>query len=147
MTEFVNTQNARPGGYDKVIADIAEKKVCPFCPDHLEEFHKNPLDQRRFWIITNNMYPYQPSVHHKLLIHREHIEHVSQITSEAWVELGAIVQEQTAANTIIGGTFIMRFGDTRFTGASVTHLHANLVQSNPSDSTYDPAMGLRTRIG
>jgi diadenosine tetraphosphate (Ap4A) HIT family hydrolase len=147
MSDFVNQQNARPGGYDKVIADIAGKNVCPFCPEHLAEFHKKPIEHRNFWIVTDNQYPYVPSKHHKLIIHTQHIDHISKIVPEAWAELYEIVQELTTSNAIVGGTLLMRFGETRFTGASVTHLHANLVQSDPDDPAYDPAIGVRTRVG
>ena len=145
---FVNTQNTRPaGGYDKVIADIAEKNVCPFCPEYLLEFHKNPIERRKYWIVTDNMYPYAPAKHHKLIIHTEHIDHISKIIPEAWTELYEIVQELVEKNVIAGGTFLMRFGETKFTGASVTHLHANLLQSNPDDSSYDQKVGVVRRIG
>ena len=147
MSGFVNQQNARPGVYTDVIKDIAEKKVCPFCPEHLAEFHKNPIDRRAYWLVTDNMYPYQPNTHHVLFIHIAHIDHVTSISPEAFAELAQLVQEQTVVRNITGGTLVMRFGETRYTGASVTHLHANLVQSNPDDSSYDPAVGLRVRIG
>ncbi len=147
MSDFVNQQNARPGGYDKVIAGIAAQNVCPFCPERLAEFHKLPMTRWKFWIVTDNQFPYTPSKHHKLIIHTEHIDHVSKIIPEAWAELYGIIQELVGDTTMVGGTFLMRFGETRFTGASVTHLHANLVQSNPDDTSYDPALGLRTRIG
>ncbi len=147
MTDFVNLQNARPGGYDKVIADIAQKRVCPFCPDQLTNFHKNPVERKKYWIVTDNMYPYKPTRMHKLVIHSEHIEHAKDISPEAWQELQEILLELIEKETLTGGTFIMRFGETRFTGASVTHLHANIAQSNPEDPTYDPQKGLLTRIG
>lgn len=143
----MNQRNARPGGYDAVIAEIAEKKICPFCSENLAKIHQRPLDIRQRWIVTDNMYPYQPSLCHKLIIHREHIEHIEQMATDAWQELGEIIQEFTREQKIVGGTFLLRFGETKFTGASVAHLHANLVQSNPDDALYDPAIGLRTRIG
>lgn len=147
MGDFVNLQNARPGGYDKVIADIEQQKVCPFCPDQLANFHKNPIERRGHWILTDNMYPYKPTKVHKLIIHAEHIKHIADISAEAWQELQEIMKEVHAKNPLPGGTFILRFGETRFTGASVTHLHANLAQSNPEDPSYDPQRGLLTRIG
>jgi ATP adenylyltransferase len=147
MNDFVNIQNARPGGYDKVIADIAEKRVCPFCPEQLVNFHKNPVEQKKYWILTDNMYPYKPTKVHKLIVHIEHIEHITEISSEAWQELQEIIKEVHEKDSLAGGTFVMRFGETRFTGASVTHLHANLVQSNPDDSSYDPQRGLLVRVG
>lgn len=147
MTNFVNQQNARPGVYAEVINQIADQKVCPFCPDQLANFHKNPIDERRHWLITDNMYPYRPHKNHVLLIHKTHIQHLADITPEAWTELGEIIREQTAQRDIAGGTFYLRFGDTRFTGASVTHLHANIIQSDPEDPAYDQAKGIVTRVG
>lgn len=147
MGDFVSIQNARPGVYENVIKDIAEKKVCPFCPEQIHQFHQNPIDRRSYWLVTDNMYPYKPSRHHALFIHIAHIEHISDVTAEAWVELSEIIKEQTNGRGMSGGTLIWRFGDTRFTGASVTHLHANLVQSDPEHEDYDSAVGLKVRIG
>lgn len=130
-----------------MIADIAEKKLCPFCPEHLAEFHKLPIEERAFWLITDNQFPYKPSKYNKLFIHRVHIGHVSEISPEGWKELGEIIKEQTAKLDIVGGSFFMRFGETRFTGASVSHLHCQLLQSNPDDPAYDPKIGVFTRLG
>lgn len=93
------------------------------------------------------MYPYQPSKHHKLAIHTRHIEHLSEVSPEAWRELGEIMKELAKDATMDGGVIIMRFGDTQYTGGTVSHLHANLVQSNPKDPAYDPQVGLVRRIG
>ncbi|MEK7632820.1 MAG: hypothetical protein AAB473_03440 [Patescibacteria group bacterium] len=147
MNDFVNQQNARPGGYDKVIAEITEQKICPFCPQHLNRIHTKPMEQRMFWIITDNQFPYKPTKHHKLLIHRTHIEHISQISSEAWIELGEILKEQTAIFKMSAGSMFMRFGDMRFTGSTVSHLHCQLLQSDPDDPSYDPKIGVFTRLG
>lgn len=147
MGDFVNKQNARPGVYSEVIKQIAEQKVCPFCPEQLANFHKNPIELGKYWLATDNMYPYKPNKHHLLFIHIAHIQHIAEISPEAWAELGEIIRQQTAKRQITGGTFYLRFGDTHFTGASVTHLHANLVQSDPEDPAYDPAKGIYTRVG
>ena len=144
---FVNKQNARPGVYEETINQIAKQNVCPFCSEHLAEFHKRLMERREHWIATENMYPYTPSKQHIMFIHIEHINHIGEISPEAWAELGVLVKEQTTRRGITGGTFYLRFGDTRFTGASVTHLHANIVQSNPEDPSYDPKKGLLTRVG
>lgn len=144
---FVNTQNTRPNGYDKVIQDIAKQNVCPFCEDELANFHKKPVVKREFWTVTDNMYPYAPAKHHKLIIHTKHVEHLSEVTPEAWKELGEIFQEEVTKNAMEGGVCLLRFGNTKFTGGTVSHLHANLVQSNPDDPTYDPKIGLVRRIG
>lgn len=151
MTEtFVDTTNpkSRPDStYAGVINKIAQDGVCPFCPEHLETYHKRPIIEKAFWVITDNMYPYKPSKHHRLIIHKSHITHFTEISLEAWVELKQIADDEMKSRTIDGGTFILRFGDTHFTGASVNHLHAHIIQSDPDDSTYDSQNGLFMRIG
>ncbi len=147
MKKFVDTNNSRAGQYRNVIADIAKKGVCPFCPDQLKQFHKNPILTRKYWIVTDNMYPYHPVLQHLLLIHRKHIKHASEISVGAWQELSKIIKEVSEKRDISGGTFILRFGDTHFTGSSVSHLHAHLIQSSPESDDYDKKKGIVTRIG
>ena len=147
MSGFVNEQNSKRGHYAEVIKDIAEKNVCPFCPEQLLNFHKKPIRKYGHWIVTDNMYPYKPVKHHALFIHEQHIEHVSDMSPEAWQELKEIVDQETTSRGIVGGAVMMRFGDTRFTGASVSHLHAHLVQSDPDSPDYNPDQGLRARVG
>lgn len=148
MTDrHVNLQNARAGLYADVIANIAEKKICPFCPEHITTIHKNPIEEHSAWLVTDNMYPYRPTKQHVLIVHRQHIEGMDQVSSDAWAELRVIIKAETAKRGIVGGSFFLRFGETKFTGASVTHLHAHLIQSDPDDPTYDSAKGLMTRIG
>ena len=148
---FVDGENvrARPdeGKYASVINQIAKDGVCPFCPEHLTKYHKNPLDERQFWWVTDNMYPYKPSKHHRLIIHKTHVSHIDQVEPAAWSELKEIFLQEVAERNIRGGTLIMRFGETKFTGASVSHLHAHIVQSDPDDAGYDKVKGLMMRIG
>lgn len=146
--QFVNTNNTqhRPDGkYDSVIANIQKDGVCPFCPDQLSKYHKNPIiEETKKWLVTNNMYPYKNAKHHILLIHKEHIQDIKEMSNEAWTELHEIFLRAIERSKIPGGTMFIRFGDTRFTGASVSHLHAHLVSSDPDNPEYTP---LLTRIG
>ena len=147
MGGFVNEQNANRGHYADVIKNIAEKAVCPFCPEQLENFHKNPIRRHGHWLVTNNMYPYSPVKQHVLLIHEAHIEHANELSAEAWLELHEIIATETANRNMVGGALTMRFGDTHYTGASVAHLHAHLIQSDPDASDYAPEQGLHIRVG
>ena len=147
---FVNHNNTKAreaDTYGKVIEKIAEDGVCPFCSEHLNKYHKNAVSEKKFWLITDNMYPYKPVLHHKLIIYKEHIVHLNDLPREAWDELNDLFQEITKSLNISGGTLMIRFGDTHYTGASVSHLHAHLVQSDPSDQSYDKKKGITTRIG
>ncbi len=143
--KFVNLDSTkgRPDSknvYGNVIAKIQEDGVCPFCPEHLLKYHKNPiLLDKKFWLATENMYPYKNTQHHLLLIHKKHIEHVKEISPEAWTELNAVAHELFDTYKIAGGSFLMRFGETLYTGASVTHLHAHIVVANP-DPNREPVL-------
>lgn len=149
MSDFVNHDNTayRPDGgtYGKVIDRIKEDGVCPFCPENLAKYHKKPiLKEGSFWVLTENMYPYEGAKQHGLLIHKAHITSLPQISKEAWSELNDLVVWFTTERNIPGGTFLMRFGDTRYTGASVSHLHANLVSPDGENPDRKPIL---TRVG
>ncbi|MFZ2681521.1 MAG: hypothetical protein WAZ14_00240 [Patescibacteria group bacterium] len=147
MAGLVNQNNANRGVYAQVIKEIAGQAVCPFCPEQLLNFHKRPIRTYGHWSVTDNMYPYQPSKHHILLIHSTHIEHVTELSAQAWGELQTILAEETERRQIPGGTLMLRFGDTHFTGGSVSHLHAHIIQSDPDAPDYDAERGLCSRIG
>lgn len=147
---FVNSENtkARPiDAYGDVIARIAKDGVCPFCSEHLRKYHKNSIKKKIYWLVTGNMYPYKPTKHHLLIILKRHIVNMAEATAGELMELFKIVENEIKKLSIDGGTFIMRFGDTRFTGASVSHLHAHIVQSDPDDPDYDKVKGLTMRVG
>ena len=149
MAEFVNKDNTahRPDGgkYGKVIDQIKKDGVCPFCPENLLKYHKNPILKEGFyWVLTKNMYPYEGAKHHILIIHKKHIEKFEEIVPEAWSEIRRLVESFTKEENILGGTFMMRFGDTAHTGASVSHLHANLVSPDAEDKNRKPII---VRVG
>lgn len=150
--QFVDPNNARPGTkYQGVIEQINTDGVCPFCAEQLARYHKNPiLAQTKYWTVTDNMYPYVGAKHHVLLIHREHIEDMSEFSPEAWAELQQVILDLCKERDITGGGLIMRFGETKYTGASVTHLHAHLLQSDPAAPGYSDIKhlpGLVTKMG
>lgn len=147
---FVDTDNSksRPGGeYSKVIGQIAEHGVCPFCEENIRTYHKNHLEERKHWWVTDNFYPYKPTIFHRLIIHKKHIEHYLDLSAEAKAELEQIFTDEISSKDMKGGALIMRFGLTKYTGASVSHLHAHIVQSNPENAAYDKTKGLTMRIG
>jgi len=137
MEKFVNPNNAdRPGSnYSSVIKRIKDDGACPFCPAQLKKYHKNPIiEENESWIATDNMYPYEGAKFHIIFINKKHISFLSEITPKAWKELQEIIVSVTEGLEIKGGTTFIRFGDTEFTGASVTHLHAHLVSPYPGEN-------------
>ena len=135
---LVDQTNAfRPGSdgsYERLIGNINNRGVCPFCPEHLHEFHTKPIfAETEFWTATDNMVPYTGTSEHLLFIHRQHIETIGEMSPEAWIDLLDLYKGIVRARNILGSTLLMRNGETRFTGASVTHLHAQVLSGTGED--------------
>jgi diadenosine tetraphosphate (Ap4A) HIT family hydrolase len=136
--QIVNVGSAfgRPDGnaYAEHLLSIQEEGNCPFCPENLAKNHKRPiLIDGQDWVLTENMYPYKHAQAHLLAIHKSHIEHMSELSSEAWNEVREMVVTHLGSTGLLGATFMMRFGETRFNGASVNHLHAQIISGNGED--------------
>ena len=136
MTEkFVNLNNAsRPNDksdvYKKTIEKIKDNNVCPFCPENLPQYHKNPIIlENSNWLATDNMFPYKGASLHILLIHKKHITSVNEIGKNSWQDLYKIINLLLEEKKIKGGSFFFRFGDSEITGATVNHLHAHIISS------------------
>ena len=143
---FVNTGNGRPEGdpYNDIISDIASRGVCPFCPEHLHEYHQRPIiHETDNWLLTDNMHPYEGATEHLLVIHRSHIETIAEISQKALDEFSEVIGAAGILRGIKGATLLMRYGDTAFTGASVAHIHAQIV-SGPGEPGADPVLA---RVG
>jgi len=144
----VNLTNAhRPGNdeYKKVIEKIGNDKVCPFCRDHLLNYHKNPiLKEGERWTVTTNMYPYKNTKFHFLLIHKEHITDTENIPPESFLELQNHITWLVKEYNIPGGTLMMRCGNTENTGATVTHIHAHFIVADFSNPDHEPVLA---RVG
>lgn len=139
---FSNTDGREK--YIGALTQIMKDGVCPFCPEQLAKYHKNPiLQEGTFWLVTESMYPYKGAKPHLLLIHKNHISTLEELVPEAWTEFYSLVKELIKKHSIKGGTTFIRFGDIKYTGASVSHLHGHIVSSDPDSSDYAPVV---TRI-
>lgn len=129
----VYIKNARSTDQIKALEAIEKGKFCPFCSaEYLKHEHKKPiLHDGEFWIATENRWPLEHSKVHLLFIHKKHIDHVSEMSNEAWIELRHIVVKMTHDLNMPGATLIFRFGDSSRTGGTVTHLHAQLISGDP----------------
>lgn len=132
---FVNVSNARKGEYKKVIEKIADTGQCPFCPENFK-YHKKPIYKTKGnWFLTNNSWPYKNTCQHLVIIGKKHKEEFSELTNKDLAEIGYLVNFAINKWQIKGGALCMRFGDTRFTGASVNHLHFHIVSPKLNKKT------------
>lgn len=128
--KHVNIQNTRSDDQFEYYKAIADDDVCPFCTESLKKYLKQPIiSEGDHWLVTPNRWPYEHTSAHYLLIARQHIETVTELPSGAFEELGDHVKQLVTDNNLDYGGIAMRFGDVRYTGATVNHLHAHLLQA------------------
>ena len=127
--------------YKKIVKD----KVCPFCVDFSKkqevfQYHSKPvLFHGVHWVVTENFDPYQGTQHHFMFIHRKHIVSFSEMKSVALQELVLLTKKLERKFLLPAGVFLFRFGDTRYTGGSVTHFHGHFVLGDKkTKKTNDP---------
>lgn len=130
---FVNIANARNDEQRDVMEKIAEHGDCPFCPENLERYHRNPIVRRgEHWLLTENQWPYDHTRIHMLAIAAYHAEALEDLQEGAFEELGDHFRWASKEHAITAGGIAMRFGsDIASNGATVRHLHAHLIQPDP----------------
>lgn len=128
MSEQVNLDNARYDDQRRVMSEIVADGVCPFCADHLEKYHKEPiLRQGEHWTLTPNQWPYEHTRVHLLAISSYHTEALSDLKPGSMDELLDHLQWAEFTYNVAAGGLAMRFGDVKKNGATVNHLHAHFI--------------------
>ncbi|HVS80075.1 MAG TPA: hypothetical protein VHF05_03765 [Candidatus Paceibacterota bacterium] len=123
----------------KTMREIEQAGHCPFCGDNLLLYHKEPiLKETERWLLTKNQWPYKNSRVHLLAIYKDHKTHIDQIPPEAGYELFDLMRWAVQEYDMRGGAVVWRFGDTKYTGGSVSHLHAQLVTADVDAPGYEP---------
>jgi len=144
--KHVNTDNARSEDQKSALGKIKEGNFCPFCSrEYMETEHPHPIIlENDYWFATKNRWQYEGAKVHLLLVYKGgHLTHPKEISDGAWMNLREITNQLCDQFSIPGGTFLMRFGDSQYTGATVTHLHAQIV-SGSGDPDTDPILA---RVG
>lgn len=126
---FVNLGNARKDEQREVMEHIQHEGVCPFCPESIKKYHKQPiLREGEHWLLTQNQWPYDFTEHHLLLIATKHIQTVTDLGPGSFDELQGHVEWAVATYRIASGGLAMRFGSIERNGATVDHLHAHIIE-------------------
>lgn len=111
---------------------IEKDGICPFCVDFCQgekpQYHTKPIiKETRWWVLTQNFHPYEGSVHHFLLVCKRHITKLRELNVWEIFDAFSIFKWAEKEYRIQGGVILLRFGDPEHTGASVQHLHFQLV--------------------
>ena len=125
---LIDPRYAKGSKYTKVIKEIQNEGVCPFCPASFKWHTKPILKTEGNWFITENFNPYKNTQHHFLIIGKKHKELLSELTMLDLQAVWSLACWAIKKFQIEGGGIILRFGDTLYTGATIKHLHLHLIK-------------------
>ena len=145
---FINKETIRREDQRIVMGEIEKNGHCPFCRENLNKYHKNPiLEEGKFWLLTDNQWPYEKVNQQMLAIYKTHIENIKDIDPEAGKELFEMFSKKAKERNIEGGGIAMRFGSSPNGnyGSSVLHIHAHLIE--PDLKALDDTEAWRFKFG
>jgi ATP adenylyltransferase len=144
--KLLNFDHARTPEQIALMEKIKADGVCPFCSEHFRKYHPRPIiKETDNWFLTTNMNPYEGTKYHFLFVYKpSHARFPSEIHPSARVELFDLIDFVVKEYAIPGGSFFMRFGDTKYNGSSVEHLHAHLIQGDIEAEGHEP---VRVKLG
>ncbi|MFH0712507.1 MAG: dihydrofolate reductase [Candidatus Jorgensenbacteria bacterium] len=125
---YIEFAAVRTGTQLKTMRTIRKEGHCPFCPENLSLYHKEPITwEGKHWVVTDSQWPYPGKNVHKLIILKKHAEDMSELPTGAGDELVAITAMVEKETDVKGGGIGFRFGDPILSGASVKHLHFQII--------------------
>ncbi len=130
----LDLKNARRKKQIEVMKKIIADGICPFCHDFSDKikpaYHSNPiLAETDHWVASRNAWPYEKTKEHLILVIKRHILIPEEMTNEEALDFWKIIKEVKEKLSIKHSTLLMRSDSTGKTGATVQHLHAQLIVS------------------
>jgi ATP adenylyltransferase len=113
--------------------------VCLFCPGGLRQHAGQQILWRtRHWSVTPNKFPYRGTRLHLLLVPDAHAGDLLDLDAEVqhdfWIALATVRERYDLTYYALG----VRNGDCRFTGATITHVHAHVLVGDPDVAAETP---------
>ncbi len=125
---YLYLDHARTDDQRAVMERIASEGICPFCPEHRRAGEiLEPLWRGKHWVLVPNRWPYKFTKLHLMAIPNRHVSFPHELGLDEWTELFEVLAWAITAHGIKGGSIGMRFGDPAMTGATVAHLHLQLI--------------------
>lgn len=145
-SDLLNLDAARTPEQKELMEKIATDGVCPFCAEHFTKYHPKPIiKETEYWFLTENMSPYIGTKYHFILVYKPgHISSPVEMLPEAGTDLFSLVSWAVKKYEFPGGSFFMRFGDGKYNGSSVRHLHAQLLMGDAEAEGHE---AVRVKLG
>jgi diadenosine tetraphosphate (Ap4A) HIT family hydrolase len=125
---YVNINNTRNEEMRKRWEKYLEDDIDPFSRAEFEKCITEPIIlEVKHWYVFKNEYPYDGRKYQFVIVTQIFFTDLDTLPDEVGLELKYVKIELSNMYGIKGSGLVMRLGDTSISGASVTHLHAQLI--------------------
>lgn len=141
--------NARDPEQIRRMEELKIKGECHFCGDAPKKHTAPIIYENPHWFVTANDFPYKGSVHHYLIVSRQHVTQVDHLSVESWLELPNAIKWLKNHLGVDGFSIFVRSGKMSVTGATLDHVHWHLiVGEEKSDKTewLTVTLGYKNRL-
>lgn len=139
MTAKYNLATARFEEQKKQMEDLGHRGVCAFCPENVASEQKEPVELTTdHWLVKKNDYPYDHTKLHLLLIPKEHVSTLSELSLPALHNLPETIVQIEKKWKLTHYAVGIRSGNMHHTGGSVEHLHAHIVVGDTAADDHEP---------
>ena len=125
--------NAREGKQRLIMEELAVTGECFLCQDVILRVAEKypgvaslPIHEGKHWFIKHNDFPYQGTKLHVLIVPKRHVTNIEDLEIWEFVELKEMVAWVNTTFAVVGASMILRYGETSYTGATLTHLHFHI---------------------
>lgn len=115
--------------------------IDPISPEHIDREKQKVLFEANHWFVAENRYPREGSEKHLLIIAKDPMYSVDDISPEAWMELLEVWKKTIEEQDLVGGGFCLRFGDPAKSGASLKRMHVNIIMPKEGEKVRFPVGG------
>ncbi len=130
---------ARSDEQRKQMEELAKRGVCAFCRENAETEMREPIElETDTWFVKKNDYPYKRTKLHLVLIPKEHVKTLSDLSIDALHGLPEIIVTAEKKWQLTSYAVGIRSGDMTYNGGSVEHLHAHIIVGDPEHEDLEP---------
>lgn len=104
---------------------LEPRRFCLFC--NLELVKEQPVAAHGGWLAKKSDFPYPNTKQHFILFPTRHVMHECELTEADATDQHRLMRQLCEEFGINGGATFGRFGDPRYNGSSVPHMHAHLL--------------------
>jgi diadenosine tetraphosphate (Ap4A) HIT family hydrolase len=127
---YVYPKNAGSDEYRKKLEFIDELGINPFAQKYLTDprfDQKEIIFETKHWSVFSNQHKYKDVEHQFVFVSKEESETLWELSPAAYLNLRATIKAVCRKNKIEGGGIVSRFGLPNKSGATVKHLHVQLL--------------------